>query len=231
MTTIVHTLANGPLSTIELSNEPATATFWDALASCTRLRTLVLRTLTIPSDQFLSFWRVCFQVESLFLPTAIINCDGHATQSWFFKRSARLKHIVLENDFTLKRNYEYELRWAINSSRPWLCTPFLESFHCTGDVRIEDMSGLVEEIEYATKAAAGGRELYLNGGLAQGALSVKEDDCDHRRFRTPEDPIDTEQFRGLIPGKRIREFHCPLPNLTSGALAKLISNMDALEKF
>ncbi|KAG0025614.1 hypothetical protein BGZ81_007017 [Podila clonocystis] len=158
---------------------------------------------------------------------AKINSDGHATQSWFFKRSARLKHIVLENDFTI----DYAFSWAKSLSRPWLCTPFLESFRCTGDVKIEDMRGLVEEIEYASKAAAGGRKFYLNGGLAQGSLSVKEDDCDYRRSQTPEDPIDTEQFRGLIPGKRIREFRCPLPHLTSGHLAKVISNMDALEKF
>lgn len=46
------------------------------------------------------------------------------------------------------------------------------------------------------------------------------------------DPVETEQLRGLIPGKRIREFKCALPPSyrDDGRLATVISNMDALEK-
>ncbi|KAG0022504.1 hypothetical protein BGZ82_011009 [Podila clonocystis] len=50
LTAILYTLSNGPFSTLELSHDTATADFWDAVASCEHLRTLVLKNLAISRD-------------------------------------------------------------------------------------------------------------------------------------------------------------------------------------
>lgn len=52
---IIRTLSTRPISTINLCSDAATVEFWAALASCTRLRTFILKGLTIPPWMFPPF--------------------------------------------------------------------------------------------------------------------------------------------------------------------------------
>ncbi|KAF9320803.1 hypothetical protein BG003_004790 [Podila horticola] len=218
MTEILRTLSTGPFSTLELCSDTATEAFWNALASCTSLHTLILKNLTITSSVFMPFWRACHKVETLVLHNTTACANNHATLPWLRRtRLGRLRHIVLKDDSAL--------RWSYALSLPWLRAPYLETVRCySSGVELADVRRLDKEIGACIIARLEGRVFYYDRGLAQGQLYLDADG--------DEDPVETEQLRYLVPGKRIREFRCVLSRLGDpDYLARVISNMDTLEKF
>lgn len=225
MTAIIHNLAHGPLSTLELCNDSATVEFWEALARCTALHTLILKNLRISGNVFPAFWRASFRFESLFLYNTMVNADdNHAPQHWYGARSRRLKHIVLEQNSVLRQS---DL-----ASLPWYCAPYLETERCSsGSVSRADMQALQLKIWRASIAARKGCVFYGAGtGDQSELLFLDQEDDEHLMGAEP--CCDIEQLRGLIPGRKIREFQCVLPPLNCEfCLVPIIRNMDALEKF
>ncbi|KAG0351415.1 hypothetical protein BG005_009137 [Podila minutissima] len=215
MTAILHTLSQGPLSTLELSHGAPTEAFWDALASCTSLHTLVLKNLTITRSVFLPLWRTCCKVETLALHYMIVHPNSHTALPRFRRtRLARLRHVVLECGLGTRST---EALW------PLLCAPYLETVRCG----TFGMALLVAETRDATMARREGRVFYRGGGMAQGELHLGANDDDD-----DEDPAETEQLRGLVPGEMIREFRFVYPfNNRVGSLPEVIATIRALERF
>lgn len=69
-----------------------------------------------------------------------------------------------------------------------------------GSFNVFDMSMLVTQISGAIGAAARGKMYYFGGGLARKELQNNN----HEEWMCPNfgDPVETEQLRGLIPGKK-----------------------------
>ncbi|KAG0351414.1 hypothetical protein BG005_009136 [Podila minutissima] len=226
-TAVLHTLSQGPLSTLELSHSTATADFWNAAASCRHLRRLVLKYLDIACDVFQPFWRACHNVETLVLDNAVVYTGGSAIH-WNHKRFARLKHIVLEGeDSALPESYV--------SSLPWLLAPYLETIYCSNKKGIlpVDLNSLVAEIRDATQAAREGKAFYVGDGEAQEGGGGGELHLASGNNNASSHPKIEHLLKGLVPGQRVREFMCGnmSPPLYAGDLHKIIRNMAALEKF
>lgn len=116
--------------------------------------------------------------------------------------------------------------------------PNLETIRCSSPraVSYMDIDNLALEIKAATEAAAAGTLFYGPGGAADNVEYVRGQFYDPWRGMpaswSVEDPDVFEQYRGMVPGKRIREFECVLPNhVAPRAMADVIRNMDMLERF
>lgn len=95
-----------------------------------------------------------------------------------------------------------------------------------------DISNMVRDIKGTKKAIAEGVLFYGPGERESRVDYVRGQE--RRQINSmwiPEDSEELERYRGLVPGKRIREFECVLPSVSYCFVAEMIRNMDALKKF
>ncbi|KAG0022194.1 hypothetical protein BGZ81_008634 [Podila clonocystis] len=222
--------SNTHLSSLELHLLQGTTDFWRALLTCTSLNSLTLSNLHIDRTLTYSFWRVASTVESITLRNATTEAHSHPFRPLYRTPFVRLRHLVLKGSSSL--------RWLNGGNLPWLRAPNLETIRCSSPRAIAymDITNLALEIKAATEAAAAGILFYGPRGAENSV------DYDRGQFYDPwhggptvwvvEDPDAFEQYRGIVPGKRIREFECVLPYTVSPhAMAVVVGNMDALERF
>ncbi|KAG0080995.1 hypothetical protein BGZ93_005126 [Podila epicladia] len=233
ITEVVHILgtSNFPLFSIEICLHQGTAPFWEALLTCTKLTSLTLSNLHIERFLIHKFWLVASTVESITLRNATTQAHSHPFRPHYRTPFVRLRHLVLKGTSSL--------RWVNGTNLPWLRAPNLETIRCSSGHAISfmDIDNLALEIKAASEAAATGSLFYGPGGAADKVEYVRG------QFYDPwhgvpamtwlvEDPDVFQQYRGMVPGKRIRWFECMLPNYVAPRpMADVIRNIDTLERF
>ena len=167
---------------------------------CPQLKSLSLCDVTVPLDTAPGFWKGCRSIESL-------NCTYayHHTRPIYLRlfklKNLRLKDLIAENN-------------GANSiqGRHWLCSPNLESLVYTAvSTRTSEVevAMMVQDIKEAIVAAAEGRN-----------------HCEQDQDISDEN---VEQYRGLIPGKKLHTINLPTGGVEDEDLDFLIINADALQ--
>ncbi|KAF9375701.1 hypothetical protein CPC16_000564 [Podila verticillata] len=219
-----------PLSSIELCNCPGTDAFWTALLTCTTLRSLTLSNLYVDIEHIYRLWKVAQTVESITFRNTTTKAASHIFRPAYRKPFFHLKHLVLEGDSSL--------HWKNGFSLPWLRAPNLETIRCTSPSAISylDVLNLKLEAKAATEAVAEG-VLFYGPGEAESRVDYERGQFrDLWRGRNDmwtlgDSEEELELYRGWVPGRRIREFECVLPDMHYSVMADVITNMEALEKF
>ncbi|KAF9373988.1 hypothetical protein CPB97_000202 [Podila verticillata] len=219
-----------PLSSIELYLRPGTNAFWAALLTCTTLRSLTLSSLHVDIKHVYRLWKVAQRVESITFRNATTKAASHIFRPAYRKPFFRLKHLVFEGDSSL--------HWMNGLSLPWLRAPNLETIRCTSASAISylDVLNLRLEAKAATEAAAEGALFY---GPSEAESRVHYERGQFRDLWQGRNDMwclgdpkeELELYRGWVPGRRIREFECVLPDMHHCVMADVITNMEALEKF
>lgn len=207
---IMRTLANGPLSTLEMVyGDFATPEFWEAASQC-RLTTLRLNGVYFPFEASSPFWRVCLSVEML----KILNSKSMGCRL-VRARMFRLKHLSTD----IFDAYSGRDNWGL--AKPWICSPNLETLkYCDSvtSIRGNEFYEMVVDIKAAIAAAAEGRNHY--------ELSPDSNGYDECEVKNDED---MEQYCGLIPGRKLHSLETD-KHIWEDDLGFLIDNMDTLCK-
>lgn len=204
---LVHSLANGPLSSVEITNiDRACPELWVALAQCHSLKSLRLCDPQFQIGQAgAPFWKVCRSVETLEL-SQCRDLDCLVAHPGMF----RFKHLAVDGSDIIDGRDDWE------TVKPWFCSPNLETLKYT-DSRTsyceDEFHELVLYIKAAIAAAAEGTNFY--------APVPDNNDLDVDN--------DMEKYRGLIPGRKLHSVETDI-EIEDEDLGFIINNMDALRK-
>lgn len=120
-TALLHSLTNGPLSSLRVSNsilQPVE--FWEAVSQCRQLKSLHMGWAYLPVDLAdLPFWKICRSVETL----KVTHCEAKNCLL-ICTRMLRLKQLTMVSSLFFSERDGWE------SAKPWLCSPNLESLCC-----------------------------------------------------------------------------------------------------
>ncbi|KAF9384123.1 hypothetical protein CPB97_005916 [Podila verticillata] len=177
-----------PLSSIKLCRHPGTNAFWDALLTCTTLRSLTLSDLHADLEHVYNLWRVAQTVESITFHNATTKAKSNIYCPQYRKPFFRLKHLVLEGNSSLQ--------WIDGPVLPWLRAPNLETIRCTSPNAISwmDVSNLVRDINGTKRAAAEGALFYGPGERESRVDYVRgQEQWRSSGMWIPEDPEELER--------------------------------------
>ncbi|KAF9311938.1 hypothetical protein BG003_006837, partial [Podila horticola] len=208
-TALVHSLAYGPLSSVELTSiDKASTEFWEALSQCRTLKSFRLDNVCFPIGAAGPvFWKICRSVESL----TVILCEAMDCLL-IHTRMFRLKHLVVDRSEVQGQLDEWD-----EFAKPWICSPNLESLeysYSSTSSGEDEFHEMVLDIKAAIAAAAEGRNHYA---------SEEADEVDDKKE-------DIEQYRGLIPGKKLHSLETDNYGIRDEDLGYIVHNMDTLRK-
>ncbi|KAF8928100.1 hypothetical protein BGZ52_003724 [Haplosporangium bisporale] len=209
-TALLKSLANGTLSSLRVTNPNILPVeFWEAVTHCHQLKSFHMDGAYLPFALAGSpFWKICRSVETL----KVTHCE--AKDCLLIRtRMLRLKHL------TMVRSCIHSERDGWELTKPWLCSPNLESlcYNFSRTSRIDDeFHEMVLDIKAAMAAATAGKNYYeVHSSGVYG-----EDELDK----------DMEKYRGLIPGKKLQSLESDKDNIQDEDLGFIVNNMDTLRR-
>ncbi|KAG0096587.1 hypothetical protein BGZ93_004315 [Podila epicladia] len=207
-TALVHSLAHGPLSSVELTSiDRASTEFWEALSQCRTLKSFRLENVSFPIGAAgPAFWKICRSVEIL----SVILCEA-VDCLLIHNRMLRLKHLVVDRSEVQGQLDEWN-----KSAKPWICSPNLESLkysYSSTSNGEDEFHEMVLDIKAAIAAAARGINHYATPSSDQG---------------TDDDDENMEQYRGLIPGRKLHSLETDNYGIRDEDLGFIVDNMDTL---
>ncbi|KAG0039291.1 hypothetical protein BGZ82_008895 [Podila clonocystis] len=154
-----------------------------------------------------AFWKICRSVETL----TVILCEAMDCLL-IHTRMLRLRHLIVDRSEIQGQHDEW-----VELTKPWICSPNLESlkysYSCTSSCE-DEFHEMVLDIKAAIVAAAEGRNYYATPDSAPG----------------DEDDEEMEQYRGLIPGRKLHSLETDNLSNKDEDLGYIVDNMDMLHR-
>ncbi|KAG0021518.1 hypothetical protein BGZ81_008895 [Podila clonocystis] len=206
---LIRSLAFGPLCSVELNSiDKASTEFWEALSQCRTLKSFRLYNVLFPiGGSSPAFWKICRSVETL----TVILCEA-IDCLLIHTRMLRLKRLIVDRSEIQGQHDEW-----VELAKPWICSPNLESLeysYSSTSCGEDEFHEMVLDIKAAIVAAAEGRNYYVTPDSVQG----------------DEDDEDMEQYRGLIPGRKLHSLETDNFGIKDEDLGFIVDNMDMLRK-
>ncbi|KAI9236109.1 MAG: hypothetical protein BYD32DRAFT_437754 [Podila humilis] len=229
-TALLRSQVNGPLTSVELTGiDNASIEFWDALSQCRSLMSFRLENVYCPVD-WAPFWKICLCVKTL----AFVLTEGRDCLI-IRRRMFLVKHLTVDRSEIEGQRDNWQL------AKSWTCSPNLETLkYCRSSTSPceDELHEMAEDIKAAIAAAAEGRNHYARApkGVIQSSGDGDDDehdgDYDYINYNDDdkEKDEDMEQYRGLIPGKKLHTLETDNHDIRDEDLGFIVNNMDTLRK-